>query len=254
MNVLLEARDLSVRFGGFTAVDGVSLSVARAERVGLIGPNGAGKSTVFAALSGFEPAGGGRVLFDGVDVTALRPAARASRGLARTFQVPREFAHLSVRENLMAAAPGQTGESLLGVFFLQPRVRAEEQRLAVEADDLLRFLNLYALADSAAGLLSGGQKKLLELGRAMMTAPRLILLDEPFAGVNPVLILEIAQRIRELSERGVAVLIVEHNLHALAALTTRLYAMDRGRLLCEGSPADVLGDEQVRTAYMGGVA
>jgi len=251
--VLLQAENITVRFGGFVAVEALSLSVDAGERVGLIGPNGAGKSTAFAAFSGFEAAGGGSVIFKGEDITGIGPAARARKGLGRTFQVPKEFTHLTVRENLMAAAPDQVGENLIRLFLSPGAIRQQEIRLREKADEILSFLNLSVVADESAIRLSGGQKKLLELGRVLMTDPKLILLDEPFAGVNPVLIEEISQRICDLSTRGVAVLIVEHNLNALSKLASRLYAMDRGRILSEGSPDEVLHNKVVREAYMGGV-
>lgn len=250
---LLQAKNISVRFGEFVAVDTLSVSVDAGERVGLIGPNGAGKSTAFAALSGFEDAGGGTVIFNGQDITRIGPAARARKGLGRTFQVPKEFAHLTVRENFMAAAPDQAGENLIQLFLSPGTVRQQEIRLREKADEILSFLNLSVVADESAVRLSGGQKKLLELGRVLMTDPKVILLDEPFAGVNPVLIDEISQRICDLSTRGVAVLIIEHNLNALSKLVSRLYAMDRGRILYEGTPDDVLQNKMVREAYMGGV-
>ncbi len=250
---LLQAENISVRFGGFIAVDKVSLRVEAGERVGLIGPNGAGKSTVFAALSGFEPAGGGNVAFNGEDVSGIGPAARARKGLGRTFQIPREFAHLTVRENLLASAPDQAGENLIRLFLSPGDVQRQEHRLKEKADDILAFLNLSIVANESAVRLSGGQKKLLELGRVLMTDPKLILLDEPFAGINPVLIDEISLRISDLSKRGVSVLIVEHNLNALSKLASRLYAMDRGRILSEGAPQEVLQNKVVREAYMGGV-
>ena len=249
----LEAQDIAFSFGGFLALDSVSVQVERGGLVGLIGPNGAGKSTLFAVLSGFEAPNRGRVAFEGEDVTDLSPPARARRGLGRTFQTPREFARLTVRQNLMAAAPGQSGESLASVFLRPGRVRAEEDALARRADDLLAFLNLSRVADQPASGLSGGQKKLLELGRVLMLGPRLVLLDEPFAGVNPVLIREIAARIRDLNRDGIGFLIVEHNLQALAALVPRLYVMDRGRIIAEGAPRSVLADRRVQEAYMGGV-
>ncbi|MCB1478030.1 MAG: ABC transporter ATP-binding protein [Rhodobiaceae bacterium] len=251
---LLEARDVSVRFGSFTAVDKVSVNVGPGERVGLIGPNGAGKSSLFAALSGFEDAGGGTIRFNGRDVTGYGPVRRARAGLGRTFQVPKEFAHLSVRENLMTAAPSQAGESLLSLLFAASRVARQEKEIGAEADSHLEFLNIAHVANESAVRLSGGQKKLLELGRVLMTGPKLILLDEPFAGVNPVLIGEISDRIRELSGQGISVLIVEHNLNALSQLVDRLYVMDRGRIMAEGKPDEVLASDIVREAYMGGVA
>ena len=251
--LLLNAENISVRFGGFVAVDQVSLSVKTGELVGLIGPNGAGKSTVFAALSGFEPEGEGSIEFKGDALTGTGPAARARYGLGRTFQVPKEFSHLSVRENLLAASPGQAGESLIRLFLSPGSVRRQELTLRDKADEILSFLNLSTVAGLSAVKLSGGQKKLLELGRVLMTNPKLILLDEPFAGINPVLIEEISNRIRELSARGVAFLIVEHNLNALSKLASRLYAMDRGRFLCEGTPDEVLQNKVVQEAYMGSI-
>lgn len=247
------ARDISKLFDGFRALDGVSIETSERDLVGLIGPNGAGKSTLFAVVSGFEDATTGRVIFDDEDITHLPPPARARKGLARTFQVPREFTHLTVRHNLTVAAPHQAGESLINVFLRPGEIRRQEEKAAAQADEIIRFLNLAAVADEPAGVLSGGQKKLLELGRVLMLEPKLILLDEPFAGVNPVLVGEISERIRELNGQGVGFLVVEHNLQALSDLVHRMYVMDRGRIIAEGPPEDVLRDAAVREAYMGGV-
>lgn len=250
----LEIRDVTKAFGGFQALDGVSLTVPKGSLYGLIGPNGAGKSTLFSVISGFMPADRGSVLLDGAPIDALSPPERARAGMVRTFQVPREFRHMTVRENLMASAPGQTGESLIGLFFRPGRVREEEQALAQKVAETIRFLKLDAVADTPSGKLSGGQKKLLELGRALMVAPRLILLDEPFAGVNPVLIGEIMDRIRDLNQRGVGFLVIEHDLQSLTRLVSRLAVMDRGRILAEGAPQEVLDEPKVREAYLGGVS
>lgn len=250
----LEIRDVTKAFGGFQALDGVSLTVPKGSLYGLIGPNGAGKSTLFSVISGFMPADRGSVLLDGAPIDALSPPERARAGMVRTFQVPREFRHMTVRENLMASAPGQTGESLIGLFFRPGRVREEEEALAQKVAETIRFLKLDAVADTPSGKLSGGQKKLLELGRALMVAPRLILLDEPFAGVNPVLIGEIMDRIRDLNQRGVGFLVIEHDLQSLTRLVSRLAVMDRGRILAEGAPQEVLDEPKVREAYLGGVS
>jgi branched-chain amino acid transport system ATP-binding protein len=247
-------RDISVSFGGFQALEKVSLEMPAEGMLGIIGPNGAGKSTLFSVVSGFIAPGAGSVALDGRALDRLGPAARARRGLVRTFQVPREFAHLTVRDNLMAAAPGQSGEHLLGLFLRPGRVRAEEAKLRDAAQEVIEFLRLGQVADLQAGRLSGGQKKLVELGRALMAKPRLIMLDEPFAGVNAVLIEEIAARITELNARGIGFLIIEHMLEALSRLVPRLLVMDRGRVLAEGAPAAVLADARVREAYLGGVA
>lgn len=250
----LEAIDITLSFGGFRALDGVSLDVPSGGLVGLIGPNGAGKSTLFSAITGFLSASGGEIRLAGGRVDGLSADARARAGMVRTFQVPREFGHLTVRENLMAAAPGQTGETLVGLFFRPGRVAAEEAELAAKVEATIAFLRLGAVADTPAGRLSGGQKKLLELGRALMVGPKLILLDEPFAGVNPVLIGELSQRILDLNARGIGFLIVEHDLESLTRIVPKLFVMDRGRMLTSGSPEGVLTDPAVREAYLGGVS
>ncbi len=250
---LLCVRDLTVRFGGFRALDGVSFEVDRNALVGIIGANGAGKSTLFAAITGYLPTDGGSVTFAGKDLAGLAIHKRVRRGLARTFQVPREFSQLSVFDNMMVASPDQAGEKLSSLAFARRRVAGEEAKAAERVESLLRFLNLERVADSPAGVLSGGQKKLLELGRLLMLEPRCLLLDEPFAGVNPVLIGEISQRILELNRKGMAIVVIEHNLHELARLVPTIHAMDAGRVIARGTPGEVLDDEAVREAYMGGV-
>ena len=248
----LSVQNIRAGFGGVLALDDVSIVVNKGERLGLIGTNGAGKSTLFSVITGYVPAQAGTVKFNGHDISNLSVQRRVSMGLARTFQVPREFGQLSVLENLMAAAPGQRGESL-GALFLSPAsVRRQDTEIRERAEELLGFLNLTKVAHELAGKLSGGQKKLLELGRLLMMDPGFIMLDEPFAGVNPVLVEELSRRIVDLNERGITVLIIEHNLQALSELVPRMYIMDRGRVLCEGPPDHVLADERVRIAYMGG--
>jgi len=248
----LALSSLAKSFGGFRAVDDVSLAVPAGGLVGIIGPNGAGKSTLFSLISGFLPPDAGTVSLNGEDITRLPAHERARRGMVRTFQVPREFSHLTVRENLMAAAPGQSGETLLGLFLRPATVRAEEAAIAARVAETIAFLRLDPVADTPAGKLSGGQKKLLELGRALMTEPSLILLDEPFAGVNPVLVAALSDHIRALNGRGIGFLIIEHDLPALTRLVSTLHVMDRGRLLASGAPAEVLAAAAVREAYLGG--
>ena len=250
----LEIESLTMAYGGLKVVDNLSFAMPANDIVGVIGPNGAGKSTMFSIITGFLAADAGEVRFRGETVTALSPVARAKSGMVRTFQVPREFSHLTVRENLLAAAPSQSGERLVDLFFRPGRVSSEEALLAKRVDALLEFLKLGKVADTPAGRLSGGQKKLLELGRALMTGAKLILLDEPFAGVNPVLIEEISQRILELNADGVGFLIIEHDLGALTRIVSTLHVMDRGRLIASGRPAEVLRDSVVREAYLGGVS
>jgi branched-chain amino acid transport system ATP-binding protein len=250
----LDVTHIAKAFGGFQALDGVSLSVPRGGLVGLIGPNGAGKSTLFSVISGFLAPDSGSVRLEGQPIDRLSAAARARAGMVRTFQTPREFAHLTVRENLMAAAPDQTGETLIGVFFRPGRVRAQEAEIAAEVDRVLALLRLTHVANQPAGKLSGGQKKLVELGRALMVKPQLILLDEPFAGVNPVLIGEIMTRISDLNATGIGFLVIEHDLEALTRLVPHLYVMDRGTILAEGKPETVLDTPAVREAYLGGLS
>jgi len=250
----LTVHGLRKSFSGLRVVDDVSFEADAAEITGLIGPNGAGKSTLFALVTGFLGADAGTIRFGDANIQELTVEARARLGLARTFQVPRPFAQLTVRENLMAAAPGQPGERVLTLLLRPGAVRQREQEVRVQADALLNFLGLAQVAGNRAGALSGGQQKLLELGRALMTEPRYVLLDEPYAGVNPVLIEEISGRIRTLAERGTGFLIVEHNLPALSRLAGRLLVMDRGRLIASGTPAEVLADRTVQDAYIGGAA
>ena len=250
----LSIQGLTKAYGGLRVVDDVRFEVPAGALVGVIGPNGAGKSTLFSLVTGFLAADAGEVAFEGRSLGRASPMERARAGMVRTFQVPREFSHLTVRENLMAASPGQAGEGLLSAFFRPGLVKAQEAHISEKAEETIAFLRLQKVADLPAGRLSGGQKKLVELGRALMTGARMILLDEPFAGVNPVLIEELSVRIRELNERGIGFLIIEHDLPALNRLVSTLHVMDRGRLIASGTPSEVLADPKVRDAYLGGAA
>jgi branched-chain amino acid transport system ATP-binding protein len=252
--MMLQVQNVSCRYGGFTAVDNVSLSLQSKEILGIAGTNGAGKSTLFAAIAGQQTASSGKILFQGTDVSRLPPYLRAQKGLVRTFQVPREFKSLTVHENLMVAAPNAQGEQLYAALITTSGRMRREQALTEKADQILGFLNLAKVRDTQASKLSGGQKKLLELGRVLMLDPRCILLDEPFAGVNPVLIEEICQHVHTLNAQGIAFIVIEHHLQALKSLTKRLIVMDRGTVLAEGDPQSVLDDPRVQQAYMGGVA
>ncbi len=187
-------------------------------------------------------------------MTQLAPYQRAQRGLVRTFQVPREFKSLTVHENLMTAGRNPEGEQLFSALIGTPARRRRERELSDQADGILEFLNLVRVRDVYARNLSGGQKKLVELGRVLMRDPRCILLDEPFAGVNPVLIDEICSHVLALNARGIAFIVIEHHLQALKALASRLIVMDRGIVLAQGDPHKVLDDPQVQEAYMGGIA
>ncbi len=248
---MLAAEGITVAFDGFRAVEEAAIEVPAGGMVGLVGPNGAGKSTLFGAITGFLRAQSGRVVLDGVDITRMPAHRRVRAGLARTFQVPREFTHLSVRENLAAAVPDQAGEGWTGLFLRPGRVAADATRVRGLVEDALQTVGLAHVAELGAGRLSGGQRKLLELGRALLTAPKLVLLDEPFAGVNPVMIDRLSETVRALNERGIAFLIVEHNLSALSRLVGGLTVMDRGRVIASGRPAEVLALPAVQDAYLG---
>ena len=251
---ILEAMDIHLQIGGFHVLNGVSISVPHDSIVGIVGTNGAGKSSLFAAISGQLPPSRGTVILEGREITATPPRKRAQMGLGRTFQVPREFKDLTVLENMLAAAPRRYGETLRSVYFGFPNVKQEEKVLVERARDWLKFLNLEQVAYRPAGGLSGGQKKLLELGRVLMLSPRCILLDEPFAGVNPVLIQGISEKIQGLNKtEGIAFVIIEHHLEAVTSLADFLYAMNEGLVIAEGSSHVVMNDPRVHNAYMGGV-
>jgi ABC-type branched-subunit amino acid transport system ATPase component len=242
---------LEKSFGGFQVVNGCSLALEKGEIVGLIGPNGAGKTTFFNLICGSLEPDGGDVFLDDRRITGWPSHRVASQGLVRTFQVPLLFDHLSTIENLLVGIPLQAGERFWNVW-LRPRVVGMEERSNEDdAWSMLAFLNLTAVANQAARVLSGGQRKLLELGRALMTRPRLLLLDEPVSGVNPVLAQEIAARIRTLRDRGYTLLIIEHNMDFIMDVADRLYVMANGTVLREGRPDDIRVDRAVLDAYLG---
>ena len=250
MSLVINA--VSKTFGGSRILHDVSLTVPTHAITGMIGPNGAGKSSLFAVIGGTIDADSGSVLFEGEDLLGRPPQARARLGLVRTFQVPRPFPHLTVRDNLAVAAPGQSGEGLVSALVGGGRVRAQERSIRARASELIDFLKLVPVADTPAGQLSGGQRKLLELGRAMMLGPKLLLLDEPFAGVNPVLFGEISDRIRDINRSGIGFFIIEHNIRALTRLVDTLYVLNHGVVLASGPADAVLAQPAVRDAYMGG--
>ena len=248
----LMASSLSHHFGGLVALDGAAIDVPEKTVVGLVGPNGAGKSTMLSVLSGFIAPDAGRIALGGDDVSSARPEVRAQLGLVRTFQVPREFAGLSVRSNVAVAAKGQIGEGLLGALLRGASVRRQESAAAEKIDEVLELTGLTAVRDRCAGDLSGGQKKLLELARALMTEPSVLLLDEPFAGVHPKLVDELIVKLRALRDRGISLLVVEHNMRAVAELCDRVTVMVNGRTLMTGTAREIQQDPRVLAAYLGG--
>ena len=241
-----------MRFGGIRAVDGASLTIESGTITGLIGPNGAGKTTLFNVIAGMHVPTAGSIHLDGEDITGLPPHRLFSRGVLRTFQIAHEFSTLTVRENLMTVPGGQSGECLPNVWLRPRRIRAEEAALRARADEVIEFLKLDAVADELAGNLSGGQKKLVELGRTMMAEPRAILLDEVGAGVNRTLLKEIAGAILRLNlHRGYTFCIIEHNMELISLLCDPVIVMVEGKVLTQGSAPEVQSDERVVEAYLG---
>jgi branched-chain amino acid transport system ATP-binding protein len=252
MSAILVAEELSKRFGGLRAVDRCSIEVRRGSITGLIGPNGAGKTTLFNLLTGFIPPDSGRVRFKGEDVTGLPPHAIFQRRMCRTFQIPREFKELTVLENVMVVAKDQLGERLWAPWLAPGRVRRQEAEIRDRGMALLELAGLAALASAPAWTLSGGQKKLLELARAMMGDPELLLLDEPGAGINPSEMRSLLDDIQRLaSERGVTILLIEHHMDVVMSICDHVIVMTLGRKLAEGTPDAIRRDPHVREAYLG---
>ncbi len=248
---MLRARGLRKTYGGLEAVSGVDLDLIHGRITGLIGPNGAGKTTLLNLVSGVERATAGQVQFLGEDIGSLPQHRLAARGLVRTFQISRELGRLTVLENLLLARAQQTGEGLVGLLARPKRVRQEEEAAIEIARAALQKVNLWRLADAPAATLSGGQKKLLELSRALMLKPRLVLLDEPAAGVAPAMEEVLVATIHGLAGEGVNFLIIEHDLDIVAALCDHVYVMAAGKVLTEGRFADVVSDARVVEAYLG---
>jgi branched-chain amino acid transport system ATP-binding protein len=251
---MLRATGIVKRFGGLTAVNGVTLALEEGGITGLIGPNGAGKTTLFNCLAGSLAPDAGSVTFEGQSITGLRPDAIFRCGLGRTFQIPKPFPAMSVLDNVMLAPLGQPGE-VFYLNWLQPgRVRAGEKRVRETARTWIDFVGLSHLAHSPASILSGGQRKLLELARVMAADPRLVLLDEPGAGVNPQLLETIVEKIAILNRQGVSFLIIEHNMDVITALCREVIVMTEGEVLVSGPPAAVIRDARVIDAYLGNAA
>jgi branched-chain amino acid transport system ATP-binding protein len=250
----LEGVGLVKVFGGLRAVDDMSIALGRGEMLGVIGPNGAGKTTLFNLLAGSIRASAGRILVNGRDVTHAGPDRRIGAGVGRTFQIPRPFAEMTVLEKVLTGAQRQAGERVLTTLLRPGRVAAEERAALEKARSLLSFVTLSGLEGEPARVLSGGQRKLLELARVLMADPDVILLDEPAAGVNPSLLEFIIDRLLELNAKGKSILLIEHNMDAVARLCRRVVVMAAGRYLTEGRPAEVARNPAVIEAYLGGVA
>ncbi len=252
---IFEADGVVKRFGGIRAVDGATMSVGEGSITALIGPNGAGKTTFFNVITGFYKPDGGHAQFGGQQVLGDPPYSLARRGMVRTFQITKALSAMTVLDNMMLAAPEQPGEHLRNVFFRPGAVRSREREVEEQAIELLDVFNLAKLSDNYAGTLSGGQRKLLELARALMAKPRFLLLDEPMAGINPTLgkrLLDHMQRLRK--EDGVTFLFVEHDMEVVMGHSDRVVVMAQGRVIAAGEPDEVRNDQDVIDAYLGGGA
>lgn len=249
---LLSATGLCKSFGGIKAVQEANIEVQKSSITGLIGPNGAGKTTLFNLLSNFIRPDKGRVIFDGEPIHKLQPHQIAQQGLVRTFQVAKALSRLSVLENMLLAAQKQTGENFWQVQFQPHIVAKEEKQLKERAMFLLESVGLEKKANDYAGGLSGGQRKLLEMGRALMTNPKLILLDEPAAGVNPRLIDDICDRILNWNRNdGMTFLIIEHNMDVIMSLCDQVWVLAEGKNLAVGTPTEIQNNSKVLEAYLG---
>jgi len=250
----IEARGLVKVFGGLRAVDDMSIELRRGELLGVIGPNGAGKTTLFNLLAGSLKPDAGTIQIFGGDLSRVGADRRIAAGVGRTFQIPRPFAEMTVLENVLTGAQAQAGERAWMNLVRPGLVAAEERASGDKARGLLDFVTLAGLEGEPAKILSGGQRKLLELARVLMADPQAILLDEPAAGVNPTLLELIIDRLLELNARGKSILLIEHNMDAVARLCGRVVVMAAGHFLTEGAPAEVARNPAVIDAYLGGVA
>ena len=249
---MITVSHLHKSFGGIHAVNDASLEIATGSITGLIGPNGAGKTTLFNIIAGLYKPDSGTVTLDGLDITGLAPHELFHRGLLRTFQIAHEFSTLTVRDNLKMVAANQSGERLLDAWFRAGKVRAEEERLSDKAQEVIKFLQLDAVADELAGRLSGGQKKLLELGRTMMVYAKIVFLDEVGAGVNRTLLGHIGDAILRLNEeKNYTFCMIEHDMEFISRLCDPVIVMAEGSVLATGSAAEIRKNEEVIEAYLG---
>jgi neutral amino acid transport system ATP-binding protein len=248
---LLSAKELSKNFGGIKAVNNAKITVNQGSITGLIGPNGAGKTTLFNLLSNFIRPDRGEVIFDGKPIHHLQSHQIAQQGCIRTFQVARVLSKLSVLENMLLATQQQTGENFFRVWFQQKSVRQEERENKERAMAILESVGLIEKVHDYAGALSGGQRKLLEMARTLMTNPKLILLDEPAAGVNPTLIEQICKHILTWNQQGISFLIIEHNMDVIMSLCHHVWVLAEGTNLADGTPQEIQNNPQVLEAYLG---
>ncbi|MEZ5477439.1 MAG: ABC transporter ATP-binding protein [Thiolinea sp.] len=249
---MIEVSNVSKHFGGLKAVNNATLSIERGSITGLIGPNGAGKTTLFNIIAGLYAPTHGQIFLDGEDVSGMSPHQLFGKGLLRTFQIAHEFSSMTVRENLMMVPDRQLGESLANTWLRRGQIRAQEQAIRARADEVIEFLKISHVADELAGNLSGGQKKLLELGRTMMVDAKVVLLDEVGAGVNRTLLGEIGDAILRLNqERGYTFCMIEHDMDFISRLCNPVIVLAEGSVLTQGTAEQVKNDETVIEAYLG---
>ena len=249
---MIRVENLHRHFGGFRAVDGSTLEIEEGSITGLVGPNGAGKTTLFNVIAGVLPPTSGKVLIAGEDITGVPPHVLFHKGLLRTFQIAHEFSSMTVLENLMMVPGGQTGETLWNTWFGRRRIADEERALAAKANEVLEFLTIHHLRTEKAGNLSGGQKKLLELGRTMMVDAKIVFLDEVGAGVNRTLLNTIGDAILRLNkERGYTFCVIEHDMEFIGRLCNPIIVMAEGKVLAKGTIDEIKANEQVIEAYLG---
>lgn len=249
---MLEIENLDKSFGGIKAVNRCSLKVQKGSITGLIGPNGAGKTTLFNLVTGFHKPDRGDIWLSGKRIDGLPPHKIARRAISRTFQIPRELKEMTVLENLMLIPLPQKGEKIWNSLLRPSVVRSQEREIMEKALYVLEFVELIHLKDDYGKSLSSGQKKLLELARTLMSDPKMILLDEPGAGVNPTLMRKLIRNIEELREEGTTFFLIEHDMDLIMNLCDRVIVMNKGRELAEGKPEDIKKDERVMEAYLGG--
>ena len=249
---MIEIRNVSKHFGGIKAVENVTLNIHRGSITGLIGPNGAGKTTLFNIIAGFYSPDSGEIVFEGENISTLRSDELFKKGILRTFQIAHEFENLSVRENLMMVPDNQTGETIFHTWISRKKIRIEEEENSKKATEVMEFLSLDHLANEKAGSLSGGQKKLLELGRTMMVDAKIVLLDEVGAGVNKTLLKKIGESIKTLNkEMGYTFFMIEHDIEFISSLCDPVIVMTEGSVLTEGKVSSIRNDERVIEAYLG---
>ena len=249
---MIEIKNLSKTFGGLTAVNNVSATIKQGSITGLIGPNGAGKTTLFNVIAGLHKPSSGSVYLDGNDITGLEPHELFKQRLLRTFQIAHEFSTLTVRENLMMVPDNQIGESLINTWFRPKKVKQCEDKIRTKADEVLEFLEITHIADELAGNISGGQKKLLELGRTMMVDARIVFLDEVGAGVNRTLLKKIGNAIKRLrAERGYTFCLIEHDMDFMGQIADTVICMADGAIMAQGTVAEIKSNEAVIEAYLG---